>query len=175
MTNNTPPSYAKTALITTCRLIAGGAILLAGIIKLRDPALFMHSIHSFELLPESIIPFLAYFVPWTEIIAGVLLAYGVWTRASGTVTAGMYAVFTLALLWVLWNDLPVDCGCFGGLFGSETVGWGSILRNMLLTAAALVAVITGGGATSLDHIARQREDYRAANDQESTIVAGQTS
>ena len=63
----------KTVGLMSARFIAGGAFLFAGYIKISAPKVFMGSVKAFELLPEALIPFVAYLVPWTEIIVGLLL------------------------------------------------------------------------------------------------------
>ena len=74
---------------------------------------------------------------------------GVWSRQSGAVVAGMLLVFTLALGSVLVRGLPVECGCFGGLFGEMKVTWANIARNLVLAACAVAVAIAGGGALAL--------------------------
>ncbi len=142
--------------LATCRFISGGALLIASIMKLQNPTKLMLSIQSFDLLPEVLIPFFAYAVPWTELIAGFLLLYGIWSRAAAGVATLMYAAFTVGLASVILRDLPVDCGCFGGLFGTEEVGWTSIFRNLILIGTSLVVVAWGGGATALDRLLDSR-------------------
>lgn len=176
MNDGARPTYLETTILTTCRLIAGGALVLAAMFKLRDPSTFMLSINSFKMVPEALIPYMAYALPWTEMIAGVLLVYGAWSRAAAAIAAGLYALFTLSFVWVLAKGLPVDCGCFGGLFGSETVGAKSILRNLLLAAAAVAIVWRGGGATALDaHRPTTPEgaEQPAAGKDAASITAGQ--
>lgn len=150
------PGFGESALLSTCRLIAGGALVLAGLLKMMSPTTFMLNISALELVPAALIPLTAYLVFWTELIAGALLLYGFWSRPAALVAAGMYAVFTLSLLSVIWRGMPVDCGCFGGMFGSSEVGWTTILRNGIFIAAAGVVVWRGGGGASLDAVFERR-------------------
>ncbi|MDK2973462.1 MAG: hypothetical protein PWP23_3217 [Candidatus Sumerlaeota bacterium] len=143
---------AKTIVLTTCRFLAGGAFLLAATMKLQDPQLFMLSIDAFGLVPSALVPFFAYAIPWTEIVAGLLLVYGFWSRAAGVVGVGLYGVFTAALAWVYLSGADVDCGCFGGLFGRGDVGPFSLVRNTIFIACSAVVVLRGAGAASLDHV-----------------------
>jgi uncharacterized membrane protein YphA (DoxX/SURF4 family) len=138
---------AKTFVLTTCRFLAGGAFLLAATMKLKDPQLFMLSIE-----PSALVPFFAYAIPWTEIVAGLLLVYGFWSRAAGVVGVVLYGVFTAALAWVYLSGADVDCGCFGGLFGRGDVGPASLLRNTIFIACSAAVVLRGAGAASLDHV-----------------------
>jgi uncharacterized membrane protein YphA (DoxX/SURF4 family) len=142
----------ESLLLLTCRLIAGGAFLVAPVMKLQNPQSFMLSIKSFGLVPEAIIPFLAYFVPWAELACGALLIYGLWTRPAAIVATGLYAAFTAALMYVILSGMKVDCGCFAGLFGSGEVGWNSIARNSVFLVASILPLVRGGGALSVDEL-----------------------
>ncbi|MEQ8818877.1 MAG: DoxX family protein [Sumerlaeia bacterium] len=147
-----PNHWMADAGLMTARLIAGGAFLLAGVIKIQDPNKFMLSVKSFGLVPETLIPYMAYALPWTELIVGLMLIYGLWTRASAWLCGAIYTIFLVALLYVLLGGKDVDCGCFGALFGSGKVGWNSIVRNLVLISAALVPALLGPGRLSLDFL-----------------------
>lgn len=145
-------SVLKNAGLMTARLIAGGALILASMGKLQNPEGLMLSMKSFELVPELIIPFSAYLLPWLELIVGVSLVYGLATRASGLWATILYVVFTVALLSVLVRGMNVDCGCFGALTGESTVSYKSILRNSVFLSASLICTFFGGGSTALDQL-----------------------
>ena len=146
-------------LLLLARVVAAGALVLAGVMKLgfiggsaqaeNAPLVFALSLQSFKLLPDALVPVVTYFVPWCEVVAGGLMLLGVWSRQSGAVAAGMLLVFTLALGSVLVRGLPVECGCFGGLFGETKVTWANIAHNLVLAACAVAVAIAGGGALAL--------------------------
>ncbi|MBI5155207.1 DoxX family membrane protein [Candidatus Poribacteria bacterium] len=140
------------SLALLCRVVAGGAFLLASYAKLQDPRAFMLAIESFQFpfLPRDVIPVFAYALPWMELVCGVLLVLGAWTRAAAIIAAGLYLAFTGALASVILRGLPVDCGCFGGILGSGTVDWTSILRNSVFIVASGVLIWRQGGAWSLE-------------------------
>lgn len=158
----TIPAPSKTIvdwLLLLARIISGGALLLAGAVKLgllggvaqlpTAPLLFALSLQSFKLVPHSLVPVVSYFVPWCEVVAGGMLVLGVWSRQSAAIVTAMLLAFTLALASVLLRDMNVDCGCFGGLFGEAKVTWGSIARNFVLSAFGAVVLVRGGGAIAL--------------------------
>src|SRR5690606_5705716 len=84
------------------------------------------------------------------------LVLGLWTRAAGLLSTAMYVLFTAATLSVIARDMPVDCGCFGPLFGSGPIGWNSIVRNTILLLGALLPTILGGGRFALDAVMAMR-------------------
>lgn len=152
--NTTPSRPLPSVALLSCRFIAGGAFIIAPIMKLQNPQSFMLSINGFGLVPPTLVPFMAYFIPWLELACGILLLYGLWTRAAAVAAGGLYAMFTLALAYVILAGLPVDCGCFGGLFGGETVSWTMIARNGVFLIASGALVWKGGGAMSVDALYR---------------------
>lgn len=139
-------------LLTTCRFVAGGALVIAAIMKMKDFSALMLSMKAFELVPEAVIPAFSYMLPWTEIVCGVLLVYGIWSRASAGVAALLYAVFTFALASVLARGMKVDCGCFGALTGGGEIDGLSIVRNLVFLAMSIAVMVRGGGATAIDSL-----------------------
>lgn len=146
MTSLSPTTAKASLALLAARLIAAGALLLAGYVKMRGgPVAFMLSIDSLELIPQALIAPAAYFLPWFEIILGITLILGVWTRESGALAFGLFAVFTLALASVLLRGMKVDCGCFGGLFGEADVSAFTIGRNIVFLLCCGAAMVFGGG------------------------------
>ncbi len=146
----------KTTLLMTCRFIAGGAFLIAALMKLKDVSALMLSIESFELLPTVLVPFAAYTVPWIEIVSGLALVYGFWSRSAAVLAGMTYLIFTVALASVLLRGMSVDCGCFGALTGGDAVTWLSVLRNAFFLGCCGVVLAMGGGRASLDHSSGHR-------------------
>jgi putative oxidoreductase len=132
------------------RLLGGGALVLAGVIKAGgNPHAFALSISSFKLVPDVFVAPLAYYLPWFEILVGLALVLGLWGRQAGLLAGLLYAGFTLGLASVLVRGLNADCGCFGGLFGAEEVGWPMILRNVILMSSSLAIAVFGEGRFAL--------------------------
>lgn len=146
------------------RLIAGGALIVAAVLKLQGGAkVFALSISSFELLPEALILPIAYYLPWLELAAGTALVAGLWPKQSALVTGGLYAGFTFGLASVLARGMDVDCGCFGDLFGGSTVSWLTIARNGIFIACSVAILVWGGGQFAIT-----REDDPGENEESET-------
>ncbi len=151
MAEATGRGWKPSAALLAARVVAAGALLLAGYFKMRGgPVVFMLSIESLELVPEVLIAPAAYFLPGFEILLGVTLLLGVWTRESAALAFGLFAVFTVALVSVLVRGMKVDCGCFGGLFGEEEVSLFTIGRNVVFLVACATAVVFGGGRFAIE-------------------------
>jgi uncharacterized membrane protein YphA (DoxX/SURF4 family) len=93
-----------------------------------------------NLVPERLASPLAISIITAEIIAAVLLCIPRTARPGAALTAAMLIGFALyGLLYVyVFKGEPLECGCFGGIIGSQ-LGVKTALRNLLLLVpAALV-------------------------------------
>jgi putative oxidoreductase len=135
------PLGDRAALIgwVALRLGLAGLFLVAGALKLRDPAIFAEEIANYRLLP-ALAPYLAIVLPPTEIVAALVLAVGPapWRRAAALVLALLSLLFTGAVAAAASRGLDISCACFGQ--GSGSVGWLTVGRNLLLTAVAVALV-----------------------------------
>ncbi len=98
------------------RLLVGGLFLLYGIAKALAPlGQFEQSIADYHLLPEAVIPTFAVIMIIAEIAVGIGLILGLFTRYATLATAGLLAMFLIAIGQAMLRglDLP-DCGCAGG-------------------------------------------------------------
>lgn len=96
------------------RLVTGGVWIVAGAIKLPDPAASVRAVRAYDLLPESIVPLVGYALPATEVVIGLLLILGLLTRAAALVSAVLFVLFIIGIASAWARGLQIDCGCFGG-------------------------------------------------------------
>ena len=80
-------------------------------------------------------------VPWIELALGALLVAGVARPAVAVVAAAMLVVFTGVLVVRLAEGRRVPCACFGSR-SDRPIGVGSVVRNLVLIALALVAALS---------------------------------
>jgi uncharacterized membrane protein YphA (DoxX/SURF4 family) len=142
-----------------CRVALGLVMILAATGKIADPQQFAMAIDKFDVpgfrIGENDLPVAAsaFFVPWLELVAGLCLLAGLWTRAASALMVVMLAVFSAAI-WsaALDRGLSLDCGCFGKLKGfcRGDAGWCNIIQNGVLASFGLVGLIVGGGRASAD-------------------------
>jgi uncharacterized membrane protein YphA (DoxX/SURF4 family) len=143
--------------LTVRAQIALGAVFIAAALpKLADPPGFAEAIWNYQLAPAWLIHPAALTLPWLELLCGVALCLGVWTRAAAAWITALLLVFVAALSINLARNHPVDCGCFHTQAGVRSAGervadmrW-AILRDLGLLA--LAAQVLAAGA------ARKRED-----------------
>lgn len=113
----------------------GGLFVFSGATKLRDPQLFAFALKSLDLgLGEDALIAASFGVPWWEIVAGTLLAVGVWRRAAATLIVGLLTAFTAVIAASMARRLAVDCPCFGAfeLVCTGPLGGCHLVRNVAL-------------------------------------------
>ena len=97
------------------RVLLAAWFLYSGGVKIWGSGLetFARDLANYQLLPQAMVTPVAYLVPWTEIIASLLLMLGVWRRGTILVFAGMVAGFMVFIGWAWSQQLDISCGCQG--------------------------------------------------------------
>jgi uncharacterized membrane protein YphA (DoxX/SURF4 family) len=96
------------------RLVVGGVWIVAGALKLPDPAESVLAVRAYQLLPEAVVPTVGHALPAVEIVVGACLVLGVLTRGSAVVSFLLFAAFVFGISWAWAKGLQIECGCFGG-------------------------------------------------------------
>ena len=101
-------------LATGTRVLLGAVFVVAGAVKMPDPAAAVRAVRAYRLLPAPLVEPVAFGLPVVEIAVGAALVLGVFVRAAAAATAVLVLVF-LAGVGSAWaRGLQIDCGCFGG-------------------------------------------------------------
>lgn len=109
--------WARTAIpwvTTVARLVLGGVLIVAGALKIGNPADSVVAVKAYQLLPESVAIAVGYALPIVEIVVGVLLVVGLLTRVAAVIAALLMFAFVFGIAWAWAHGLRIDCGCFGG-------------------------------------------------------------
>ncbi|ACV68347.1 MauE/DoxX family redox-associated membrane protein [Desulfohalobium retbaense] len=93
------------------RLAFAVMFIIAGGLKLADPAVFATTIDAFGLIPSFLLPVVAIGLPLLEILAGIGLLFDF--RGSLTTLTLLTVVFILVLAYGIHLGLDIDCGCYG--------------------------------------------------------------
>ena len=118
------PSIAGRSLFEwitlACRLVLGGVLVYAGAIKLPDLESSVLSVRLYDLPGLFGNPDLfwwtrpvGYAQPILEVVVGVMLIAGLFTRWSAVLGALAMAVFIFGIASVWARGISIDCGCFG--------------------------------------------------------------
>jgi putative oxidoreductase len=95
------------------RLLVGGVFLVAGVLKVLDPAHFAADIDHYRILPYFAVAPLAYYLPWLEIICGTAVIVDAARRSALGLLLVMTVVFIVAIASAWMRGLDIRCGCFG--------------------------------------------------------------
>jgi len=96
------------------RLVVGGVWIVAGVLKLPDPAESVRAVRAYQLLPEAVVPTVGHLLPIVEIVVGGCLVLGLLTRGMAAVSLVLLAAFVFGISWAWAQGLQIECGCFGG-------------------------------------------------------------
>ena len=124
------------------RLLVGGVFVVAGALKIPDPAAAVRAVRAYQLLPEGLVSVVAFGLPALEIAIGLALVVGLFVRTAAIASAVLLVVFIAAVSSAWARGLQIDCGCFGGggqVAAGETAYPAELLRDggLLLVAVAL--------------------------------------
>lgn len=151
------------------RVALGGLFCFAAFKKLSDPQSFAEAIKGFKVLDVNTLePFMvtgAFVIPWVEMVAGVMLILGFWTRAAAATIGLALLGFIGLLISVIMRDMSASCSCFGDLnFGCPAeIGWCQVLRNTIMLIPAAYLVWRQGGLLALDEVLTRRADRKASS------------
>ena len=96
------------------RLILGGVLLAAGLLKVTHPAKSAMAVRAYEVLPIPVANFLGYSLPWIEVGISLLLILGVAVKPAAIFGGFLMFLFIVAISQAWARGLTIDCGCFGG-------------------------------------------------------------
>jgi len=118
-------------LETGLRVLVGGLFIYAAIPKIVDPAAFAGTVLNYQILPELLINPVAIFLPWLELITGVLIIAGIWLEGALVIYNFLMLAFISILIYNTARGLDIHCGCFS-TSGTDVINLGTILRDSLI-------------------------------------------
>jgi uncharacterized membrane protein YphA (DoxX/SURF4 family) len=127
-------------VVTAARLLLGAVLLVAGALKLPDPAAAVRAVRAYRLLPEALVGPVAFGLPVLEIAVGSALLAGVFVRTAAIAAAVLMVVFLAAVGSAWARGLQIDCGCFGGggqVAAGRAAYPGEVARDVGLLVVAL--------------------------------------
>jgi uncharacterized membrane protein YphA (DoxX/SURF4 family) len=140
------------------RVWVGVIFLAAAWHKILYPAKFALSIATYQILPLEYINLLAITLPPLELVAGVTLILGLWTRASALIMVGMNVMFIVALYLAIKSQTQMSsCGCFSAdaEAAMKTIGWDYVYRDIQYLAAMVYVALFDDGWLGLDGLIRR--------------------
>src|SRR5438034_3132962 len=105
--------FSRSILCRIVGLIVGGIFIYAGAIKALDPIRFGLDIDNYKILPWAISVRLAFYLPWLEILAGLVLIFRFLYRGGLLILSALLLIFLCATVAAKVRGLDITCGCFG--------------------------------------------------------------
>lgn len=99
-------------LAVRAQIALGCIFLYAAWPKLVDPPSLAKNIWAYDIVPHGLVNLQAMWMPGVELVVGLALVAGLWTRPAAAITTGLLVVFIVALTWALLEGNPVNCSCF---------------------------------------------------------------
>ena len=108
-------------LTVRVQIALGLFFVVAALPKLADPPSFAHMIYNYRLVPGALVNVMALAMPWFELLLGLALVFGIWTRTSAGLVGALLLVFVAAISVNLARGNAIDCGCFDVSAANRTV------------------------------------------------------
>ena len=96
----------------TARLILGVTFIYASYNKILAPAEFAKLVYGYDLFPHETINLISITIPFIELISGIALITGIYTRAAALIIIGMLIAFIISISINVIRGHEFDCGCF---------------------------------------------------------------
>lgn len=143
------------------RLVLGAVFLVAGGLKVTTPEASAKATQAYQVLPHDLAAYVGYALPTIEVVLGLLLVLGLFTRVGAVVASMLLVVFIAGIAQAWARGLTIDCGCFGGggqVAADEVSYLPRILEDLGLLACGLWLSWRPASLLSLD-----RALFRAAD------------
>lgn len=135
------------------RIVLGGALVWAAVAKLGRPVTSARAVQAYQILPFELAAYVGYALPVVELVLGLLLLTGLFTRISALASTVLMVIFVAGIISAWARGLSIDCGCFGGggaISPEETAYPLEIARDLLFAACGAWLVARPATPLSLD-------------------------
>lgn len=122
------------------RLGLAGVYLFAAVPKILEPWDFARSIWNFRILPLTMIPPIALWLPVLEALAACAILTGILYRGGLVCIIGLSLAFAAGIASAMVRGLDIDCGCFGKA-ASSSANLEHLLFNAALAAAGIILLL----------------------------------
>jgi uncharacterized membrane protein YphA (DoxX/SURF4 family) len=137
------------AAVLIIRVLLGGLLLAAGILKVGHPTELASTIAGFRLLPAEIVGPLALALPYVELLLGAYLVAGLFTRAVAVIAAVQFVCYAAAIGSAVARHISANCGCFGPN-DSAVADWPHVAFDLMLAVACIFVAYGAPGALAVD-------------------------
>lgn len=122
------------------RAALGVIFLVAAWDKVADPLAFAKIVRNYQIVPEVLVGGVAQILPWIEVVVGMCLLVGLFSRGASLSATCMMAVFLAAMAWTWHKGISTQCGCFTTK-ADDAISVRTFLRDGSILALALVVTV----------------------------------
>jgi len=110
----------------------GSIFIYASYHKIIAPDEFAKIVYGYDLFPSETINLIAITIPFIELISGIALIIGIYTRPAVIIIIGMLAAFIIAISINIIRGHEFDCGCFSSdTSQAANSAWQILGRDMI--------------------------------------------
>jgi uncharacterized membrane protein YphA (DoxX/SURF4 family) len=128
-------------LFIVIRIGLGIVFIWASVDKIINPEQFAEMVYHYRILSNYLIHPVAVYLPWLELITGLLLVIGLWERAGLIIFNMLIFIFTIAMASALFRGLDIHCGCFTVDPNAKKELVMSLLRDILFISFGTACLI----------------------------------
>ncbi len=104
--------------------------------KIRSPFEFAEAVQNYRIFGEGLSRWAAVWVPYLEILTGLLLISGIWIDAAVLMNAFFMLVFLILVAQAYFRNLDIQCGCYA--FDEESkIKLTKLLENFFLLCSSI--------------------------------------
>jgi putative oxidoreductase len=141
------------------RVYLGGVFIFASLYKIQEPYEFALSVATYQISPLSLINIFAIILPWLELLVGIAIIIGFWTRESAFLILGMMVLFVSALAYALAQGHEMTCGCFASQEAVDQIGMDTLIRDLFWIALAVYVFLFDEGRYGVDGLLRRKRSH----------------
>lgn len=139
-------------VIFAVRVALGALLAVAGLLKAHDGAtLTAAAIAAYRIVPAWVVAPLGVALPYLEILLGVYLVAGLFTRVAALVASLQFALFAAAVASLVIRGIAADCGCFGSQVATPP-SWAHVAADVALAVFAAGVARYAPGAFAADRL-----------------------
>jgi uncharacterized membrane protein YphA (DoxX/SURF4 family) len=116
------------------RVVLGGVFIYGGYTKVQAELQFAAAIAAYRLVPDRFLLPVATYLPWVEIVLGILILTSLKTRWVAGFATALLSFFIVILTITYLRGIEANCGCFGV---GEPISPLTIVRDSLFLAPAI--------------------------------------
>ncbi|HJY62920.1 MAG TPA: MauE/DoxX family redox-associated membrane protein [Ignavibacteria bacterium] len=123
--------FQNKTFVKIARIVLGAIFVYASFDKMANPQDFLKVIENYKILPVQLANPLAIFLPWLELITGLLLIVGKWEKGALLIYNVLMVIFVIALSQALIRGLDISCGCFSVKPTSTSEVWLRVILDII--------------------------------------------